>query len=60
MPRKTNNYITAERAKALANENTYFQRLYPNRGGYFIVSNATLKINEKTFKTIQPHLKPRT
>jgi hypothetical protein len=59
MPRKTNNYITADRAKLLADESTYFQRVFPNKGGFFLVNDATLKVNEKTFKTIQPFLKPR-
>lgn len=59
MPHKTNNYISKAQAQKLANQNAYFQRSFPNKGGFFMVNGAQLKINEKVFKYIQPLLKPR-
>ncbi len=59
MPHKTNNYISKAQAQQLAEQQAYFQRMFPNKGGYFIVNGFTLKINENTFKFIQPILKPR-
>ncbi len=59
MPHKTNNFIGKDQAQNLANQSAYFQRTFPNKGGFFIVNGATLKINEKVFKFIQPLLKPR-
>lgn len=60
MPHKTNNFISKKQAQELANSRAYFQRNHNKTGGYFIVNGATLKINEKVFKFIQPLLKPRS
>jgi hypothetical protein len=59
MPHKTNNYISKAQAQQLAEKQAYFQRNHNKTGGYFIVNGFTLKINETTFKFIQPILKPR-
>ncbi len=59
MPRKTNNYISLETAIFLAENRAVFTRIFPNKGGFFETNDGQKKINEKVFREIQQHLKPR-
>lgn len=57
--KKSNGYIGADKALELAQKQCYFERFHDKTGGQFTSKWGTFKINEKTFKIIQPHLKPR-
>jgi len=56
---KPNNYLSKETAQNLAIQGAYFERIFPNKGGIFKTNLGEWKVNEKTFKAIQQHLKPR-